>query len=149
MAGRAPAAVNGNVSHGAGTLTRRGGRMRTPMITTTTSPHRAGIAAVSLAWSAALFVTPITASRAQDAGERTTNWHGTIGAVAGSLGSYYGSDGRRALGAPLIGLAYKDRLLFGTTTSGGLGGGLEFVLRQGMVGASLGLTGVETRPEDR
>ena len=40
-------------------------------------------------------------------------------------------------------------MLFGTTTGNGFGGGLELVLRRGVVGASVGLAGVESRPEDR
>jgi outer membrane scaffolding protein for murein synthesis (MipA/OmpV family) len=103
---------------------------------------------IQVALSASL-VIPVAPAHAQEPTPRKTNWHGAIGAVAGSLGSYHGSDGRRALGTPLIGLAYKERVLFGTTTGSGLGGGLEVMLRSGGVGASVGLIGVESRPEDR
>ena len=103
---------------------------------------------IQLALGASL-VTPFATTHGQEQTTSKANWHGAIGAVAGSLGSYYGSDGRRALGTPLVGLAYKERVLFGTTTTSGLGGGLELMLRRGVVGASVGLTGVESRPEDR
>ncbi|HEX6051351.1 MAG TPA: MipA/OmpV family protein [Gemmatimonadaceae bacterium] len=114
----------------------------------TRSSSAVPVAVAMLAMSATVAM-PVTSGHAQEQSTRRTNWHGAVGAVAGSLESYYGTDARRTLGAPLIGIAYKDRLLFGTTTSGGLGGGLEFVLRRGTVGASLGVTGVEPRPEER
>ena len=77
------------------------------------------------------------------------NWQGSVGVVGGSVASYYGADARRSLGAPLVGLVYKQRLLIGTNANGGLGGGAELLLERGVVGASVGLTGVESRPEGR
>lgn len=109
----------------------------------------AALVAITSLVVGATIATPAASAHAQEQNTRRTNWHGAVGLVAGSLESYYGADARRTLGAPLIGIAYKDRLRLGTTASGGLGGGLEFVLHRGTVGASLGLTGVEPRPEDR
>jgi outer membrane scaffolding protein for murein synthesis (MipA/OmpV family) len=105
--------------------------------------------ATTLKVSTALFLTlPLRAILAQEPTGQHGNWQGSVGMVAGSVASYYGSDARRTLGAPLLGLVYKNRLLIGTNASGGLGGGVAWLVKQGTVGASLGLAGVESRPED-
>lgn len=78
------------------------------------------------------------------------NWQGTVGMMGGSLASYYGSDARRALGAPVINLVYRHRLLIGTSAANGaLGAGAQYVVKDGTLGASVGLATAEGRPEDR
>ena len=103
----------------------------------------------TLALTAALLGMAATTTSAQQPSGQHGNWQGTVGLAAGSLGSYYGSDARRTLGAPLVGLVYRQRLLIGTTATNGLGGGVEYLVARGTFGASLGLSGAEARPEDQ
>ena len=78
------------------------------------------------------------------------NWQGSVGILGGSLASYYGTDARRTLGAPVINLVYRRRLLIGTAAANGaLGAGVQYVVKQGTLGASVGLATVEGRAEDR
>ena len=102
---------------------------------------------ITLALTAALVGMPAATITSQQASGHG-NWQGTVGMAAGSIGSYYGSDARRTLGAPLVGIVYRQRLLVGTSATSGLGGGVEYLVARGTVGASLGITGVESRPED-
>jgi outer membrane scaffolding protein for murein synthesis (MipA/OmpV family) len=104
---------------------------------------------ITLALSAVLMGTPAAAAIAQPASGQHGNWQGTVGVAAASLGSYYGSDARRTLGAPLVGLVYRQRLLIGSSSTSGLGGGVEYLVSRGAIGASLGLSGVEPRPEEQ
>jgi outer membrane scaffolding protein for murein synthesis (MipA/OmpV family) len=99
----------------------------------------------------ALLAFPVRALAAQ---EQSTgqhgNWQGTVGMLGGSLASYYGSDARRTLGAPVINLVYRHRLLIGTSAANGaLGAGVQYVVKDGTLGASVGLATAEGRPEDR
>jgi outer membrane scaffolding protein for murein synthesis (MipA/OmpV family) len=125
--------------------------MKSSAITLAASPTPiTGSVAVIALVSSMLLTQPSSATlRAQDTASVHGHWRGSVGALGGSLASYYGGDARRTLAGPVLGLAYKERLLIGTTTNGGLGGGVEMIVRQGIVGTSLGLTGVEARPEDR
>jgi outer membrane scaffolding protein for murein synthesis (MipA/OmpV family) len=101
----------------------------------------------SIATLLALSVRPITA---QEPAGQHGNWQGTVGMVGGSLASYYGADARRTLGAPVINLVYRHRLLIGTSAANGaLGAGVQYVVKEGTLGASVGLTTTEGRPEDR
>jgi outer membrane scaffolding protein for murein synthesis (MipA/OmpV family) len=109
---------------------------------------------ITLALTAALIATPAATittreANAQQASGQHGDWQGSVGVVGGSVGSYYGSDARRTLGAPLVGLVYKQRLLIGTTANGGLGGGMEYLVTRGIVRTSLGVSGVERRRENR
>jgi outer membrane scaffolding protein for murein synthesis (MipA/OmpV family) len=97
--------------------------------------------------TALVLMLPLGAVAQQPAG-RHGNWQGSVGMVGGSVGSYYGSDAARTLGAPLVGLVYRNRLLIGTNAGGGLGGGVAWLVTQGKVSTSLGASGVESRPED-
>lgn len=99
--------------------------------------------------SAALMGSPVAPLGAQSNSGQSTDWHGTVGIVTGSLESHYGSDARRILGLPFIELNYRDRLFIGSSATGGLGGGAEVLFRRGPVKAALGIAGVERRPEDR
>lgn len=101
---------------------------------------------LTLALTATLIGTSAATVTAQQASGHG-NWQGTVGLAAGSLGSYYGSDARRTLGAPLLGIVYGGRLLIGTSATSGLGGGVEYLVKQGTLDASLGLNGVESRRE--
>jgi outer membrane scaffolding protein for murein synthesis (MipA/OmpV family) len=104
---------------------------------------------IILALTTAFIATPAATMPAQQPSGQHGDWQGFVGLVGGSVGSYYGSDARRTLGAPLVGLVYKQRLLIGTTTSGGLGGGIEYLVTRGALQTSLGVSGVERRNEDR
>jgi outer membrane scaffolding protein for murein synthesis (MipA/OmpV family) len=78
------------------------------------------------------------------------NWHGSVGLAAGSIASYYGSDARRTLGAPVIDLAFRQRLLIRTATgNGALGAGIQWIVKDGTLGASVGLAVAESRQENR
>ncbi|HEX5076978.1 MAG TPA: MipA/OmpV family protein [Gemmatimonadaceae bacterium] len=102
------------------------------------------------AWTVALLALPAHPLAAQDSTGRERNWHGSVGMAAGSIASYYGSDARRTLGAPVIDLAFRQRLLIRTTTANGaLGAGIQWIVKDGALGASVGLAAAESRQEDR
>ena len=95
----------------------------------------------------ALSIHPVAA---QEPTGQQGNWQGTVGLLGGSLASYYGADARRTLGAPVINVAYRHRLLVGTSAANGtLGAGAQYVVKEGTLGASVGLATAEGRPEDR
>ena len=97
----------------------------------------------------ALLALPVRPVGAQDTTSQHGNWQGTVGMVGGSLASYYGSDARRALGTPVINLVYRHRLLIGTSAANGtLGAGVQYVVKEGTLGASVGLATAEGRSED-
>jgi len=98
----------------------------------------------------ALLALPVHPAAAQEPTGQHGNWQGSAGVLGGSLASYYGSDGRRTLGAPVLNLVYRRRLLIGTSAANGtLGAGAQFVVKEGTLGASVGLATAEGRPEDR
>jgi outer membrane scaffolding protein for murein synthesis (MipA/OmpV family) len=98
----------------------------------------------------ALLTLPVRPVTAQEPTGQHGNWQGSVGMMAGSLASYYGADARRTLGAPVINLVYRHRLLIGTSAANGaLGAGAQYVVKDGTLGASVGLATAEGRPEDR
>lgn len=103
-----------------------------------------------LASTVALLTLPTRPLAAQDSSARRGSWHGSVGMAAGSIASYYGSDARRTLGAPVVDLAFRQRLLIRTATgNGALGAGIQWIVRDGTLGASVGLAGSESRQEDK
>jgi outer membrane scaffolding protein for murein synthesis (MipA/OmpV family) len=116
---------------------------------TRTAARRTGRALGMLALTATFTAMSLQSVAAQASRGEHGNWRGQVGVVAGSVDSYYGTDARRTVGVPLVGLVYKERLLIGTSASAaGLGGGVQWLVKQGMLGAALGISGVESRPED-
>ena len=107
------------------------------------------VATLVITASATSIALPFARLGAQDNDRRSKNWHGTAGIGAGSLGSFYGSDASRALGFPFIDITYRNRIRFRTSASGGIGGGVEAMVHRGPVVGTLGIAGIEARPEDR
>ena len=99
--------------------------------------------------SVAVLALPLGSLIGQQPTGQHGNWHGSVGVIGGFVGSYYGSDAQRTLGAPLVGLVYKQRLLIGSGADGALGAGVQLLVKQGTFGASVGVSGVESRPENR
>jgi len=98
----------------------------------------------------ALLALPIHPVVAQQPTDQQRNWHGSVGMVAGSVASYYGSDARRTLGAPVIDVMFRQRLLIRTATgNGALGAGIQWIVKNGTLSASVGLSAAESRREDR
>ena len=99
--------------------------------------------------TAAILALP-TRVPAQQTTDQQRNWHGSVGMVAGSVASYYGSDARRTLGAPVIDVNFRQRLLIRTATgNGALGAGIQWIVKNGTLGATVGLSAAESRQEDR
>jgi outer membrane scaffolding protein for murein synthesis (MipA/OmpV family) len=98
----------------------------------------------------ALLALPVRSVAGQETAGQHGNWQGSVGMLGGSLASYYGSDARRTLGAPVINLVYRHRILIGTSAANGtLGAGVQYIVKDGTLGASVGLATAEGRPEDR
>jgi len=116
---------------------------------TASRPNRLALLALH-ASTVALLTLPARPLAAQDSSAQHGNWHGSVGMAAGSIASYYGSDARHTLGAPVIDLAFRHRLLIRTTTgNGALGAGIQWIVKDGMLGASVGLAGSESRQENK
>ena len=97
-----------------------------------------------------LLALPVRPAAAQESAGQHRNWQGSVGILGGSLASYYGADARRTLGAPVISLVYRHRLVIGTSPANStLGAGVQYVVKQGTLGASVGLVTAEGRAEDR
>jgi outer membrane scaffolding protein for murein synthesis (MipA/OmpV family) len=121
----------------------------TATIFTASRPNRLALLALH-ASTVALLTLPARPLAAQDSSAQHGNWHGSVGMAAGSIASYYGSDARHTLGAPVIDLAFRHRLLIRTTTgNGALGAGIQWIVKDGMLGASVGLAGSESRQENK
>lgn len=116
--------------------------------TTTLEVSRPTTRLALLAPTALLFALPFMTLHGQHAGKHG-NWQGSVGVLGGSVASYYGSDARRTLGAPVAEAMYRNRLLITSATSTTLGAGIHWLFTNGALRTSLGFTGIESRPERR
>jgi outer membrane scaffolding protein for murein synthesis (MipA/OmpV family) len=99
--------------------------------------------------ASAIALFALAPAGAQETLTEQRTWRGSVGMVGGSVASYYGADARRNLGAPLLDLVYKNRILIGTSASSTLGAGVQWLATNGALSTAFGLAASESRPERR